>query len=170
MSFGDKVTQTIDILTDEMLEDKDFIISFGYRYIIPLEIVERFKGKAINLHISYLPYNRGADPNLWSFLEDTPKGVTIHWLEKGIDTGDIIEQRHIVYNVETDTLRTTYARLMKTMEGMFKDVWQDIREGTAKSVPQMTYHGSKDKITIELPQGFDTPIKELIGRAKNENL
>ena len=42
----------------------DFMISFGYRYIVSKKILDYFKGKAINLHISYLPWNKGADPNL----------------------------------------------------------------------------------------------------------
>ena len=35
------------------------------------------KGKIINLHISFLPFNRGYYPNLWSHQEGTPSGVTI---------------------------------------------------------------------------------------------
>ena len=40
----------------------DFLICFGYRYIISKEILSYFHEKAINLHISYLPWNKGADP------------------------------------------------------------------------------------------------------------
>ena len=43
--------------------------------------------------MSYLPWNRGADPNFWSILEDTPKGVTIHIMDESIDTGDILYQK-----------------------------------------------------------------------------
>ena len=75
---------------DAKLNEFDFLISFGYRYIISEAVLNKFKPNAINLHISYLPWNRGADPNLWSFIEDTPKGVTIHEIDEGIDTGDII--------------------------------------------------------------------------------
>lgn len=71
----------------------DFIISYNYKYIIPSEIVRKFYGKIINLHISYLPYNRGYYPNVWSFLDNTPKGVTIHLIDEGIDTGDILLQK-----------------------------------------------------------------------------
>ena len=50
----------------------DYLISYSYRYILPGVVLNYFNGKAINLHISLLPWNRGADPNIWSFLEDTP--------------------------------------------------------------------------------------------------
>ena len=65
----------------------DWLISFGFRYIIDKKILDSFKKRAINLHVSYLPWNRGADPNLWSIYENTPKGVTIHQIDSGVDTG-----------------------------------------------------------------------------------
>ena len=72
-----------DKITIDIAEQYDFIISFGYRHIIKEDIIDKFINKIINLHISYLPYNKGADPNLWSYLENTPKGVTIHYIDKG---------------------------------------------------------------------------------------
>lgn len=54
------------------------IISYNYKHIIDLEIIHYVKGRIFNFHISYLPWNWGSNPNFWSFIEDTPKGVTIH--------------------------------------------------------------------------------------------
>jgi len=164
-SYGDEVTQTIEPLTDELLEDKDFIISYGYRHIIGKPILDRFKDRAINLHISYLPWNRGADPNLWSFLDGTPKGVTIHFLDEGIDTGEIIAQRYLKYDFE-DTLRTFYAKLSECIEDLFKKTWIYIREGKAKRYKQSTYHNSRDKEKYKylLMNGWDTKIKDIIGK------
>jgi hypothetical protein len=76
----------------------DLIISFGYRHIISKEIIKSVNCPIINLHISYLPYNRGAHPNFWSFYDKTPSGVTIHLVNEGIDTGPIIYQRHIIFD------------------------------------------------------------------------
>ena len=84
----------------------DFLISFGYRYIISKEILSYFQEKAINLHISYLPWNKGADPNLWSILENTPKGVTIHQLDYGLDTGRILYQKKISFD-DNETLKSS---------------------------------------------------------------
>ncbi len=89
---------------DDKLQKTDFIISFGYQYILKKDFLERFTNRIINLHISYLPWNRGADPNLWSFLEDSPKGVSIHYIEEGIDTGKIIVQKSVEHLPE-DTLK-----------------------------------------------------------------
>src|SRR6202035_5691563 len=91
------VVQTMDPL-DELLFDEhpvDLLIAHGYRHIIKPSVLDRFPRRAVNLHISYLPWNRGADPNLWSFIENTPKGVSIHYLDAGIDTGDIIAQKAV---------------------------------------------------------------------------
>ena len=72
-----------------------FIISFGYRKIIGKDIIDNIKRPIINLHISYLPYNRGVYPNLNSFINKTPKGVTIHEIDNNIDTGKIIYQKKV---------------------------------------------------------------------------
>ena len=61
----------------------ELTINYNYSYIVNDEIIASLYGKIINMHISYLPWNRGSVPNFWSFIDDTPKGFTIHMLEKG---------------------------------------------------------------------------------------
>ena len=171
-SFGNKVAITEAPLTgdSECLCNIDFIISYGYRHILKKDILDKFLNKAINFHISLLPWNRGADPNLWSFLEDTPKGVTIHYLDYGIDTGDILAQQEVKY-VPEDTLRTSYERLSKTIEELFRRVWPNIRSGKQKSTPQPyggSYHHLSARARFEylLTKGWDTPVADLIGKAR----
>jgi len=175
-SFNDEIIQTIEPLTDEIIENVDFIISYGYRHIIKKDIINKFPDKIINLHMSYLPWNRGADPNLWSFLENTPKGVTIHFMDEGIDTGNIIIQKEIKYNFEVDTLKSTYEKLSKTIEELFKYNWEYIKKNVLISMPQLivyyesTFHNSKDKEKFEylLTAGWDTKIKDIIGKGAKE--
>jgi len=83
---GEQVIQTADKLSakDVAKQGYSFLVSYGYRHILRKDILDVFPGRAINLHISYLPWNRGADPNFWSFIEDTPKGVTIHYLPESV--------------------------------------------------------------------------------------
>ena len=87
---------TIDFLKNKKIE---FIISYGYKYIIKEDIINKFKNKIINLHISFLPFNRGYYPNLWSHLEGTPSGVSIHKIDKGIDKGDLLLQEKIFIGI-----------------------------------------------------------------------
>ena len=150
----------------------DFIVSYRYRHIIEKQIIDYVKCKAINLHISLLPWNRGADPNLWSFLEDTPKGVTIHYIDEGIDTGDIIVQEECSFDIQGDTLKSTYEKLNKKIQSLFERWWLRILQGKAPGISQEgegTYHKVADKekyLHLLSEKGYDTPVNVLIGKAK----
>jgi methionyl-tRNA formyltransferase len=169
--LGDKVKTTEEKLTPdcELIRWGDFLISYGYRHIIKPEVLEHFPRRAINLHIAYLPYNRGADPNLWSFLEDSPKGVTVHYLDHGLDTGNILVQQKVDYRSD-DTLRTSYNRLAEAIESLFTKYWLQIRDGNQPDFPQPeggTIHRLRDREKYEhlLTGGWDTPVSDIIGRA-----
>ena len=70
--------------------------------------------------MSYLPYNRGAQPNFWSFVEDTPKGISIHEINGKIDSGPIILRKKINFqNLKNQTLNSTYKVLFKEIENLF---------------------------------------------------
>ena len=147
----------------------DFIVCYGYRYIIEYDIITGFQDRAINLHISYLPWNKGADPNLWSILMDTPKGVTIHKLDAGIDTGEILCQKKIHVSSE-DTLQSSYAKLIDSIEELFIVNWPDIEMGNLKSIQRVgpgSYHRMVDKEPYMhlLVKGWDTKIIDLLGKA-----
>ncbi len=150
----------------------DYLISFGYRYIIGDEVLTCFKENAINLHISYLPWNRGSDPNFWSVLENTPKGVTIHQLESGIDKGKILYQKKVSFN-NNDTLKTSYNKLMKQIVTLFKANWKNIKLKKVAMFEQEgpgTYHRSSDKKSYLhlLANGWDTQLKEIEGKALHD--
>lgn len=146
-------------------QDICFLVSHGYRHIITADIIQAFAGRIINLHIAYLPWNRGADPNFWSFIDDTPKGVTIHFMDKGIDTGDIIAQKEVSFP-DTVTLRESYDILQKEILALFKEYWPRIRAGVYQGKKQNgegTFHLSKDRAKFEhlLTKGWDTPVSVL---------
>lgn len=148
----------------------EFIVSYGYRYIIKSSIIKYLPNRIVNLHISYLPWNRGADPNLWSFLENTPKGLSVHYMDKGIDTGDIIIQKEINFYDEGETLSTTYQKLQNEIIHLFKYIWPQIRTGKCPRQKQPeggSFHKSSDKKKFEylLVKGWDTPVSILKGKA-----
>lgn len=148
----------------------DFIISYGYRHIIKEWVINRYPDKIINLHISMLPWNRGADPNFWSFIDDTPKGVSIHYVDKGIDTGDIIAQKEVFFQGE-HTLKTSYDKLQDEIQLLFRSKWKDIKSGNIERKKQTgngSFHKSKDKEPLLhlLPKGYDTPVAFLIESGK----
>jgi len=105
--------------TDEKIQSTDgydLVISYGYRHILKKEIIESSKAPIVNLHNSYLPWNRGAHPNFWSFYECTPSGVSIHLIDEGVDTGAIIYQRYVNFDKEEDTFSKTYKKLTVEIE------------------------------------------------------
>jgi hypothetical protein len=146
----------------------DIVVSYGHRFILPPEVFALPPLGAINLHISYLPWNRGADPNFWSLVENTPRGVSIHYIDAGIDTGDLIARAPVELS-ESDTLRTSYDRLHLELRSLFAAWWPEIRKGLAPRGPQEpggTFHLRSDRAAFEhllAARGWDTPVRELAG-------
>lgn len=136
-------------LTPAMLRrlKPQLVVSFNYIHIIKEDILQLLNGRIVNLHISYLPWNRGSSPNVWSFIDDTPKGVTIHVLERGLDTGAVIAQRAIAFDEREDTLATSYQKLMDAIIALFKEHWGRILSGNYEAKSQQgegSYHTKKD--------------------------
>jgi methionyl-tRNA formyltransferase len=135
------------------------------------------KDTIINLHISFLPWNKGAHPNIWSFLEDTPKGVTIHTIDKGIDTGKILLQKRVPIDENYHTFKTSYELLHSEIQNLFKKNWNALKEMKIKTKPQqgqgsIHYEKDFDKIKDLLgDKGWDYNIKEFkkVFRSKYEN-
>jgi len=71
----------------------DLIISAYYRKIYPQELIDIPSLGILNIHPSKLPYYRGPVPTAWAILNnETEFGITIHKVDNGIDTGDILLQ------------------------------------------------------------------------------
>ena len=151
-----------------------FGLSYRYRKIIRQNVIEYFGGKLINMHISFLPWNKGADPNLWSYIDGTPKGVTIHRIDAGIDTGDILLQQEVSINLETDTLRTSYDKLSRAIENMFISNADALLTSTIPAVVQVgqgSFHYAKDKLPhLHLYDrlGFDTQLSEILVKLRRQ--
>ena len=148
----------------------DIIVSYGFRWLLPEEVFTFPPLGTVNAHISYLPWNRGADPNFWSHAEGTPKGVSLHYIDKGIDTGAVVARETVSFGKD-DTLRTSYNSLHERMRALLETWWPAIRAGQAPRMAQEpggTLHLKKDlepyrQVLASL--GWDTPIRELAALA-----
>lgn len=71
----------------------DLIVCYGSS-LIKSELLERFKGKFINVHLGLSPYYRGSGTNIWPLINKEPEyiGATFMYIDSGIDTGNIIHQ------------------------------------------------------------------------------
>lgn len=149
-------------LTDVVLSRvrPDFLVSFGYRYLVSAHHLEAVGYRAVNVHMSLLPWNRGADPNLWSWLEHTPKGVSLHWMSSALDRGDIVVQREVTF-AGSETLASSYTRLGRVGLELLGKQWHMLMSGSAPRTPQVgtgSYHRAADKNrhVTALPQGWQT--------------
>ncbi|MBO6784990.1 MAG: formyl transferase [Alphaproteobacteria bacterium] len=171
---GDAVTSVDTPITGTAPDPDSFdlAVSYGYRHIIRDEALARWEGRLINLHISLLPWNRGADPNFWAAVDGTPAGVSIHHIDAGVDTGDLIAQREVPF-APGDTLASSYTRLHAEILDLFAMVWPAIRNGTAPRIAQTgpgSSHRSADKepLMARLPQGWDTPVSDVARLVREE--
>jgi methionyl-tRNA formyltransferase len=134
----------------EIFKQSDFILSFGFRKIISENIIKKLKKPIFNIHLSYLPFNRGAHPNFWSFIENTPAGVSIHKINKGIDTGNVILRKKIYFNTSLNkfsTFKKTYNFLFLEAEKLFKKNFNKIYNKKYKKIlinHKGTFHYKKD--------------------------
>lgn len=147
--------------------ETDLVISFGLREIISARDIKHCRTPILNIHISYLPYNRGAHPNFWSWYDETPVGVSIHRIDSGLDTGPIVLQRLINIDDSKTTFRQSHQTLIAAAEALFLDNLDPLIKGGWEERPQQgggTYHRKS-----ELPTGFlgwNRIIKEEIARLK----
>lgn len=82
----------------------DLIITAAYGQILPVGLLEAPEFGAINIHASLLPKYRGAAPIHYAVLNGDPMaGVTIMYMEEGLDTGDMLAKREIEIQKEDDT-------------------------------------------------------------------
>jgi len=173
-------SDSVDVLNNDLHPDLlasknyDFAISFGYRNMISHECIEILKGNILNIHISLLPWNKGSDPNIWSWLENTPKGVSVHWVTDQLDAGDIALQKDVSLD-KNDTLSRTYEILQTEATGLFNKLWNDIGITNAKRSQQSgigTMHKKNDltKHQKALILGYDTRCTELMDYGRENNL
>lgn len=161
----DEIQSTAEPITDS---DADLIVAYGYRHILKGPILDKFRGRIFNLHVSYLPWNRGADPNFWSWFDNTPKGVTIHLMTQRIDRGPIIAKRRVPL-IGHETLQESYDFLQLRIEALFFREWLCIRTGRFDpdnfqcTWDQIKTHKSaeKEKLMHRFPKGNDTRCSDV---------
>jgi methionyl-tRNA formyltransferase len=148
----------------------DVVLSVGFDHLVPSHILNVPSEGVLNLHSSLLPYNRGKSPNVWPIIDETPVGVTLHYMDEQFDTGDIIAQR----TVETDfadTAKDIHQRLETAQFELFTDIWPDIVSGNIETTPQNpnagTYHTKQDFLELcKLDPGEEVRVEEFLHRLR----
>ena len=142
--------------------------------MISQECIEIISGNILNIHISLLPWNKGSNPNIWSWLENSPKGVSVHWVTDQLDAGDIALQKEVSLD-KNDTLSRTYEILQNEATELFNKLWNDVGIAGAKRSQQSgigNMHRKSDLIEHQrsLTRGYETRCKELTDYGRENNL
>lgn len=146
----------------------DWIVMFGWRNIIKEPWLTKYRRRMINIHASFLPWNRGAYPNLFSWIENTKKGVSIHYVSPDIDMGNIIVRQEVDFSqAPHTTLQSAYDALRIEAGRLFERSWPIIRRGDVIGMAQTPALGSfhtvaqARPIIDKLPKGWETPVNDL---------
>lgn len=115
--------------------------------------IQKLGINVINTHPSYLPYNRGKHPYHWAIVDGTPFGVTIHRVDDGIDTGDILWQKRIELT-PLDVGETARNKSVVAMDQLLLDhineiAREDFPVGVPQSECQATSHIAQDMFDDE---------------------
>lgn len=110
-------------------------------YIIKEPLLSMPKHGFINFHPSFLPFNRGKHYNFWALEEQSPFGVSLHKVDKGVDTGEIVAQKSIGYDWE-DNGETLYYKAQKEIVNLFKSTYPLIQKGEFVTTPQNLSEGT----------------------------
>jgi methionyl-tRNA formyltransferase len=116
--------------------DPDLIVVMAYGQILPKAVLDAPRIACINLHASILPRHRGAAPVQAAILAGDPEtGVTVMYMDEGLDTGDILLIRRIAIH-RHETGGTLHDRLAAAAPGALAEAISLLEAGTAPRMPQ----------------------------------
>jgi folate-dependent phosphoribosylglycinamide formyltransferase PurN len=124
--------ETINILKEI---NPDIVIVNGTR-IISKEILNSITGKFINIHVGITPLYRGVYGGYWALVQQDKEhcGVTIHLVDAGIDTGNILEQG-LIHPTERDNFSTYQIHQLAVGKELIKKVVKNIINGNMETKP-----------------------------------
>jgi phosphoribosylglycinamide formyltransferase-1 len=111
--FTSKEKWAETLLANLMHHQPDLVVLAGFMKILPANFVSALKGKLINIHPSLLPEFKGAHAVRDALAAGATKtGVTIHYVDEGVDTGEIIVQSEVMIE-QGDTEHSLHERIKK---------------------------------------------------------
>ena len=138
---------SIPVYTPKTLKDNEFsellseiapdlICVVAYGKILPPEVIHYPRLGCINLHVSLLPKYRGAAPMQRAIIEgESETGVTVMFMDEGLDTGDIVEQVKFPIS-PVDDFETIHDRSAEIGARLLSDTLKKIEDGSATRTPQ----------------------------------
>jgi methionyl-tRNA formyltransferase len=159
-TYGINVIERSDLNDPSFLQvirqyDADLFISVASPIIFKKELINMPRLGCINIHNAPLPKYRGMLPNFWQLYHDEKEsGITVHRINAGIDTGDIIDQRYIPIQPE-ETLHSLILKTKRQGAQIMIDVIDDFRHDRVRSIKMsgtgsyFTFPGRKEVLELK---------------------
>ena len=151
--------------------DIDLIVTCAYGQIIPKEVLDMPKYGCINVHASLLPKLRGGAPIHKAIINGYDKtGITIMYMDKGMDTGDMIEKAEVKIE-DNDTAESLHDKLSAISVSLLMKTLPSIINGTNKREKQndadatYAYNVSREEEHVS----FDKSSKEIFNQIRGLN-
>ena len=116
----------VDLLEEHQI---DLVCLAGYMKIVGPTLLGAYEGRIINIHPAYLPEFPGAHgiEDAWNASVDQ-SGVTIHWVDSGVDTGKIIQQVRVP-RLADDTIESFEERIHAAEYQLYPQVLESLGVG-----------------------------------------
>ena len=151
--------------------DIDLIVTCAYGQIIPKEVLDMPKYGCINVHASLLPKLRGGAPIHKAIINGYDKtGITIMYMDKGMDTGDMIEKAEVKIE-DNDTAESLHDKLSAISVPLLMKTLPSIINGTNKREKQndtdatYAYNVSREEEHVS----FDKSSKDIFNQIRGLN-
>ena len=116
--------------------EPEVLLVWSYSMILPAEVLALPRLGAVNVHGGLLPEYRGGHVMNWALINgEHESGVTLHYMDAGIDTGPIIAQKRFTID-RCDDAASVREKLKGTGQTLLERWWPSIAEGTAPRIPQ----------------------------------
>jgi methionyl-tRNA formyltransferase len=110
--------------------DIDLVVVNNYPFLISREFLNYFPGRVVNFHSSYLPSYRGLNQSLRILANLEPTGgVTLHFIEPGADTGNIVAQERFLLPADAD-LDYYKEQVAVGAARILREAWPSLEAGT----------------------------------------
>ncbi|MCB9890600.1 MAG: hypothetical protein H6832_08630 [Planctomycetes bacterium] len=144
--FEDERLATLAFASTLRELDIDLVLVATFGAILRPHIIEVPRRGVVNIHFALLPAYRGMTPELCCLLDGaTETGVTAHFIDEGVDTGDVIEQRRVPIS-PNDGFADLQAKLYPEGRELVRSVLARFAAGDVEAVPQDDSKASKCKL------------------------
>lgn len=127
--FYCKNVNHIEFIEKIKSQEIDLNVSMSFDQIIKKDLLEVAPKGFINCHAGALPFYRGRNILNWALINgETSFGITVHYIDEGIDTGDIIQQYIepiLITDTYNDLLEKCYDLCPKVLMKAIEDIYLD---------------------------------------------